>query len=222
MNFKEWFNELLKKYSKKNSKDKKNIMNLVILFLVGVLIIMAINFFSGYSENTYNNNLTNNKNSGNDKSGNTDGSKDSVSEGESSTDKDDSRDYEESVQKNLKDTLEQIKGVGKVEVMISFEGGEEHVPAMNVNDTTNTTQEKDNQGGTRNTTEKNNGSTVVITNDGSKSEPLIVKTYNPRVLGVCVVAQGAENKITALRISKAITDLFGLSEDKVNVYPMKK
>lgn len=69
---------------------------------------------------------------------------------------------------------------------------------------------------------KNNGSTVVITNNGSKSEPLIVKTYNPKILGVCIVAEGAENKVTELRISKAITDLFGLSEDKVNVYPMKK
>ena len=123
---------------------------------------------------------------------------------------------------NLKSTLEQIDGVGKVEVMISFESGEEHVPAVNINDSTNTTQEKDNAGGTRNTTQKNNGSTVVTTSDGSKSEPLILKTYNPKVLGVCVVAEGAENKVTELRISKAVTDLFGISGDKVNVYPMKK
>lgn len=215
MDFKKWLSELFKKGNKKNSNDKKNIMNLAIVFLIGLLIIITINFFSGYSENTYNN-LNSNKNSS------TDETKKDATEESTSTDENSSRDYEESIQKNLKNTLEQIEGVGKVEVMISFESGEEHVPAVNVNDTTNTTEEKDNEGGTRNTTQKNNGSTVVITNDGSKSEPLIVKTYNPKILGVCVVAEGAENKITELRISKAITDLFGLSEDKVNVYPMKK
>lgn len=215
MDFKKWLSELLKKGNKKNSNDKKNITNLAIVFLIGLLIIITINFFSGYSENTYNN-LNSNKNSS------TDETKKDTTEESTSTDENSSHDYEESIQKNLKNTLEQIEGVGKVEVMISFESGEEHVPAVNVNDTTNTTEEKDNEGGTRNTTQKNNGSTVVITNDGSKSEPLIVKTYNPKILGVCVVAEGAENKVTELRISKAITDLFGLSEDKVNVYPMKK
>ncbi|WP_368487832.1 stage III sporulation protein AG [Clostridium sp. BJN0013] len=215
MNFKKWLRELLKKGNKKNSNDKKNIMNLAIVFLIGLLIIITINFFSGYSENTYSNLNSNKSNS-------TDETKEDTTEESTSTDENSSRDYEESIQKNLKNTLEQIEGVGRVEVMISFESGEEHVPAVNVNDTTNTTEEKDNEGGTRNTTEKNNGSTVVITNDGSKSEPLIVKTYNPKVLGVCVVAEGAENKITELRISKAIINLFGLSEDKVNVYPMKK
>ncbi|APM38606.1 stage III sporulation protein AG [Clostridium kluyveri] len=215
MNFKKWLNELLKKGDKKNSNDKKNITNLAIVFLIGLLIIITINFFSGYSKNTYNN-LNSNKSSS------TDDTKKDTTEESTSTDENSSHDYEESIQKNLKNTLEQIEGVGKVEVMISFESGEEHVPAVNVNDTTNTTEEKDNEGGTRNTTQKNNGSTVVITNDGSKSEPLIVKTYNPKISGVFVVAEGAENKITELRISKAITDLFGLSEDKVNVYPMKK
>jgi len=215
LNFKKWLEELLKKDNKKNSNDRKNIMNLVIVFLAGILIIITINFFSGSSENTYSN-LNSNKSSS------TDNTKGDTAGESASEDKDDSRDYEESIQNNLKNTLQQIDGVGKVEVMMSFESGEEHVPAVNVNDTTNSTEEKDNEGGTRNTTQKNNGSTVVITNNGSKSEPLIVKTYNPKILGVCVVAEGAENKVTELRISKAITDLFGLSEDKVNVYPMKK
>jgi stage III sporulation protein AG len=131
-------------------------------------------------------------------------------------------DYETEVQDKLKETLEKIDGVGKVDVMVSFESGEEQVPAVNVNDSTSTTQEKDTEGGTRSTTQKNDGSTVVITNQGDKSEPLIVKTYKPKVSGVCVVAEGAENKVTELRISKAVVNLFNISQNKVNVYPMKK
>ena len=211
MNLKKWLKELFN--NKKVSNDKKNIFNLAVLFLVGVLIIVTISFFKNYN----NESSVNTSKSLNDDSSNSNNQQSSTSSKQSKTEE-----YEKSMQEDLKNTLEKMDGVGKVEVMISFESGEESVPAVNITDSTNTTEEKDTEGGTRNTTQKNNGSTVVVTNDGSKSQPLIVKTYNPKVLGVCVVAEGAENKITELRISKAITDLFGISEDKVNVYPMKK
>ncbi|MEY7999451.1 stage III sporulation protein AG [Clostridium sp. Mt-5] len=214
MNFKKWLNKIIKDNNHKIYTDKKNIVNLAIVFLVGILIVAAVSLFKDYGKNTSSNYIS---------SDNVQNSNSQQSKVQSQTSQDSSSDnYEKSTQENLKSTLEQIDGVGKVEVMISFESGEEHVPAVNINDSTNTTEEKDNTGGTRNSTQQNNGSTVVTTNDGSKSEPLILKTYNPKVLGVCIVAEGAENKITELRISKAVTDLFGISEDKVNVYPMKK
>ncbi len=106
--------------------------------------------------------------------------------------------------------------------MITFESGEEKVPAVNINNSTNKTVEKDTEGGTRNTIQENEGSSVVITNNGDKTQPLIVKEYKPKIKGVCIVAEGAENNITKLRISKAVVDLFSLEENKVNVYPMKK
>jgi len=194
MNYKGWFNKNL------NTKiGKKGLSNLLILFLIGILILITINFFS--TSKIQNNSDQNQTQSPDLKSVD---------------------DYESSVQTKLKNTLEQIEGVGKVEVMVSFECGEEQVPALNITDSTNNTEEKDTEGGTRNTTQNNNGSTVVITNDGSKSEPLIVKTYKPKVTGVCVVAEGADNKLTELRISKAVINLFNITDDKVNVYPMKK
>lgn len=214
MNFKKWLNKIIKDNSHKIYTDKKNIVNLAIVFLVGILIVAAVSLFKDYGKNTSSNDIS---------SDNGQNSNSQQPKVQSQTSQDSSSDdYEKSTQENLKSTLEQIDGVGKVEVMISFQSGEEQVPAVNINDSTNTTEEKDNTGGTRNSTQQNNGSTVVTTNDGSKSEPLILKTYNPKVLGVCIVAEGAENKITELRISKAVTDLFGISEDKVNVYPMKK
>ncbi len=189
--------------------DKKNRANLLIVFLIGVLILITISFFKTSNAQT-NAQVTNNN-------------KSVSKEQQKSQDEDtNSEKYESIVQDKLKSTLQKIEGVGNVEVMVNFESGEEQVPAVNVNDATNTTQEKDTEGGTRNSTQKNNGSTVVITNDGSKSEPLIVKKYKPKVSGVCVVAEGAENKLTELRITKAVVNLFSISEDKVNVYPMKK
>lgn len=188
--------------------DKNNRANLFIVFLVGILILISISFFK----------TSNTQISAQDKN-NTKTTKEQQKTEEQNTDQEQ---YENEVQDKLKGTLEKIEGVGKVDVMVSFESGEEQVPAVNVSDSTNTTEEKDNEGGVRNSTQKNNGSTVVITNDGSKSKPLIVKTYKPKVSGVCVVAEGSENKLTELRITKAVVNLFNISEDKVNVYPMKK
>ena len=212
MNFKKWFSYIKEGVNNKsiNSKNKNKTVNLIIIFLMGILMLITVSFFK-----TSDSNKSESVTSSNSESDKT----------EQTSTKDTSynlNDYEKSVEDKLKSTLENIDGVGKVDVMINFESGEEQVPAVNVNDSTNTTNEKDNSGGTRTTTQSNNGSTVVITNDGEKSEPLIVKTYKPKVSGVCVVAEGAENKITALRISKAVVDLFDITEDKVNVYPMKK
>ncbi|WP_446899358.1 stage III sporulation protein AG [Clostridium sp. LBM24168] len=213
MNFKKWFSYIKKEIYNKDfngSKDKNKTVNLVIIFLLGILMIITVSFF---------------KTSDTDKSGSINSSNYGSSKTEQTSEKDnsyDSSNYEKSVENKLKSTLENIDGVGKVDVMINFESGEEQVPAVNVNDSINTTNEKDNSGGVRTTTQNNNGSTVVITNNGDKSEPLIVKTYKPKVSGVCIVAEGAENKITELRISKAVIDLFNITEDKVNVYPMKK
>lgn len=182
--------------------NKKKLPNVFIgvlcVFLIGIVCVIASSYFKSTSTIA-----TNNPNKATD-----------------STQKY-NEDYETELQNKLKNTLQKIDGVGNVEVMIYFEGGDEQVPAVNINDAVSTTEEKDTAGGTRTTTQKNNGSTVVITNDGSKSEPLILKKYKPKVTGVCVVADGAQDKVTELKITRAVTNLFSLPENKVNVFPMK-
>lgn len=212
MNLKNILDKVVKSIKDSNLSNKKNFTNLLILFLSGILIVIAGSFFKTSSVSEANGIALQNKNKNQNQS---------QKQSEQPVSKE-SQDYETSVQEKLKNTLENIDGVGKVDVMVSFESGEEQVPAVNVNDSTNTTEEKDNAGGVRNSVQKNNGSTVVITNDNGKSQPLILKKYKPKVAGVCVVAEGAEDDLTQLRITKAVMDLFNLPEDKVNVYPMKK
>lgn len=132
------------------------------------------------------------------------------------------REYEIAEENKLKSVLEQIDGVGNVKIMLTIDGSEEQVPAVNSNDSTSTTNEKDPAGGTRVTTQKTGGSTIVIANDGVKNQPLIVKTNKPKVVGVCVVAEGAKERMIQLQITKAVTSLYNISPDKVSVYAMKK
>ncbi|WP_251859488.1 stage III sporulation protein AG [Clostridium sp. Marseille-Q2269] len=194
--------DLIKKL-KTNPKNNKKNMNILIVVLVGVLFLIAGSTFKKDNVMSKNENPKNKQ------------SQEEKIEIENEN-------YEKETQNRLKTTLEKIDGVGKVEVMITFESGEEKVPAVNINNSTNKSVEKDTEGGTRDTTQENEGSSVVITNNGDKTQPLIVKEYKPKITGVCIVAEGAENNITKLRISKAVVDLFSLAENKVNVYPMKK
>ena len=206
----------LKKFFEKLKSDEnkpifsKNVMNLIIVFLMGVLILLTANLFKTTTSSVKGILVQNNNNNKNDTS---------VEElvTEEKTDQ-----LEKEVKNELKSILQQTEGVGRVEVMIYFASGEEQVPAVNMNDSTNTTEEVDNEGGRRNTTQKNSGTTIVMTSQGDKTEPLIVKKNKPKVTGVLIVAEGAEDKVTEYRIRKAVTNLFNVADNKVNVYPMKK
>lgn len=205
MDFKKLLEKLKNEEAKKTLSNKTTV-NLLIIFLIGVLILISASFFKTTS-NTVKGTISQ-------------GSKDGSPVEEISKKPED--EIEKELKFELKNILQQTDGVGRVEVMIYFASGEEQVPALNINDSTNATEEIDTEGGRRQTTQKNNGSTVVITNDGDKSQPLIVKKNKPKVTGVLVVAEGAEDKVTEYRIRKAVTNLFNIPDNQVNVYPMKK
>ncbi|MBM6836768.1 stage III sporulation protein AG [Clostridium saudiense] len=130
-------------------------------------------------------------------------------------------DYETEQKQELKEILAKIEGVGKVEVKMYFESGEVKVPAYNSTTQTSETREEDSQGGTRSTVQENGGDTVVMYSDGSTNEPFIVQTYKPKITGIIIVAEGASNSKLRYDIQTAVSTLYNLSLDKVNVYPME-
>ena len=129
--------------------------------------------------------------------------------------------YEEEQKEELKSILESMSGVGEVRVMISFKSGESKALAYDSSKQTVSTEEKDNEGGTRVSNQINDGSTVVMTNEGGDNEPFIVETYKPKVEGIMILAEGAKDSKIKYDIQKAVSSLYGLSAEKVNVYPMK-
>ena len=186
-------------------KSDKLLGNLVLMILVAVVIVLGSSFLKNNSSTTATTAAT------------AETEKDKVLK---QTNISGLTDYESQLENKLKATLEEIQGVGKVQLMIYFESGEESIPAVNINDSESLTVENDTGGGKRNITQKNDGRTVVMSNNGSTNEPLIVKKYKPIITGVCVVAEGSNEKVTELRIRQAVINLFNLPENKVNVYPM--
>jgi stage III sporulation protein AG len=211
MDLKKIFNPDKLKSKAKEKSEKNYITNLFILLLIGVLLAVLSNTFKDKSVAASNSSSENVKNIEENASTAASKEQDEVIAKE-----------EAEVERKLKDTLENIQGVGKVKVMIYFKGGEEQIPAININDSTSLTEEKDTDGGTRKITQKNDGRTIVMMNTDNGTKPFVVKKYKPEVTGVCVVAEGAENNLIKLQIHKAVVNLFGLKENQVNVYSMKK
>lgn len=187
-----------------NMMKKENRWKLVISLLALILIYVCVSFFLDDSS-------LNKKASASVKNEQSQNEKNQTVEN-----------YEAQQKTDLKNILKKIDGIGSVEVMISFESDETKVPAMDSNKQTSVTEETDNQGGKRTTNQQTDNSQVVMENNNGQSAPLIVKTYKPKVVGVMVVAEGADDSKIKYEISQAVSILYGISLDKVNVYPMKK
>lgn len=206
-------NKKIKEWIEKLSKDKK-IMNVLVALLVIIMLYFVTSYFT-----TINSGAKTSKdvfNSQQDNQAATD-TKDTTNNTTTSF-----KDYEEQEKAELKNILRQIDGVGNVDVKIYVESGEEKVPALDTTVTKSTTEETDKDGGKRINNQQSDGDKVVITTNGKGNEPLIVKVNKPKITGVVVVAEGAENSKIKYEISKAVANLYGLTVDKISVFSMKK
>lgn len=129
--------------------------------------------------------------------------------------------YEEKEMEELKNLLGKIQDVGQVEVKIHFKSGEVKVPAREDSTQGSVTEETDNQGGKRISDQQTEGSKVVMSDNGISTEPYILQVNKPEISGVVVVATGATSSKVKYDIQVAVSNLYGISIDKVNVYPMK-
>ncbi|MGN0143939.1 MAG: stage III sporulation protein AG [Clostridium sp.] len=191
-------------------KNNARIRNLSVVCLILIFILIFMNVVG--SSSSFNKKITSISNNGS-KENSTDVSNDKVMT---------SDDYEEKQKVDLINILKKMNGVGDVDVMITFENGEEKVPAYDKTEQKSTTEENDTQGGKRVNNQNNDNSKVVMTQNDGKNEPFILTTYKPKIVGIVIVAEGAENSKTKYEIEQAVAKLYNLSLDKVNVYSMKK
>ena len=114
------------------------------------------------------------------------------------------RDYQTSLQSDLKKILSQIEGVGNVDVMITFDTLEQKEIAYNIKESNNVTSERDNQGGERVVEESDSDQSAIMVSKDGANEPLIITENYPAVKGVIVVAQGASNPDVKYKLMKGI------------------
>lgn len=126
----------------------------------------------------------------------------------------------DSIEEKLAATLSQIEGAGDVEVMITYESTSEIVPAFSVDrQTTTITDNREN--GTSTTNTENSQSEVVTLGDGSVSRALVLKEISPKIRGVIVVAEGADDITVRMNLLRAVQTLLNVGPRQVDVYKMK-
>ena len=120
-------------------------------------------------------------------------------------------------EERLKAILEQVEGIGKVEVMMSLSSSRERVVLSEHPYSQRQIEENDSAGGTRKTTEVERGDTTVYGDGGSSQAPFVVKELEPELSGVLVLAQGAGSDTVKAEIVEAVEALFGLPAHRIKV-----
>lgn len=197
--FKEKIKQLTSKTDEGN--NKKKIENLVFLLIILIVVLVAINFI-------WNDKKENVKTTDNNK-------KLAIQE---ETKKDSDSDLKE----QLEDILQNINGVGKVKVLITYSQTSQVLPLYNEDTSKKDTEEKDKTGGTRIVTETDTKKDVIFQETNGTKMPITQSVISPKVEGAIITAQGANNMAVKTDIIQAVEAVTGLSSHKIQVFTMSE
>lgn len=128
----------------------------------------------------------------------------------------------ESMDEKLEEILSLIDGAGKVNVLITYSNSVEEVPMYDTKQNTTKIEESDKSGGTRRTEEINNEKNIIFNENGNVKTPVIKQTINPEIIGVIVVADGANSLNVKADLIKAVEATLDVSAHRVQVFARKK
>lgn len=116
---------------------------------------------------------------------------------------------EGNLQAQLEEILSQIRGVGKVRVLLTVESGER---TLYIRDEDRSESSENSQ--TR-------SQAVIITDSDRAQQGLISQVLPPSYLGAVIVCQGGDLPEVKLAVVEAVCDAAGLTADKISVLKMK-
>jgi len=126
---------------------------------------------------------------------------------------------ERDLELKLQKMLSQVAGAGQVEVTVHLASSNYEDYAVNASTTRKTTQEKDQSGGTRLTTENTDSDQMVLLRENQGDVPVVRQERAASIAGVLVVAQGASDPLVKARLFEAVQVALGVEPQKVLVLP---
>lgn len=109
------------------------------------------------------------------------------------------------LEKELSQILSQVKGAGKVEVMLTCESGEKTVYQTDGN-SSDGSEKRD---------------TVIVTDQNRGQSGLVQQVEAAKYRGAIVVCQGADSPSVRLAIVEAVAKVTGLDSSRISVLKMK-
>ena len=125
--------------------------------------------------------------------------------------------YVLALEKRVERILEQIDGVGSVDVMISLRDTGQKVVQEDTTSEKTDLQEEDGSGGSRTSTSQSEQTKTIFENDS----PYVVQTLEPQIEGIVIVAEGADAAAKVSEIHSAVLALFDLPGHKIQVLKKK-
>ncbi|MFD0872107.1 stage III sporulation protein AG [Chlamydia abortus] len=132
------------------------------------------------------------------------------------------REYEQAYESQLKDILAKVVGVGEVEVLVTIDSTEEITVEKNTQESQQVTNERDQNGSTRNNSDVTRSSNAVMMQQSGGEQPLVLKYIKPKIRGVMVVANGAENATVKKLIVEAVSRGLDVPANRISVVPRKQ
>lgn len=130
--------------------------------------------------------------------------------------------YESYVEHKLEQAISSMEGAGRVKVMVTVSASKELVVEKDMPVIRNNTTENDAEGGNRSVSEwEETEETVYGKESDGSSRPYVIKTLQPVIEGVVVVAEGGGSVTVNKNITEAIVALFGVEPHKIKVVKMK-
>lgn len=125
--------------------------------------------------------------------------------------------YTKQLEKNLETLLSQVKGVGKVEVMIKLKASKETI--LN-KDSSKEESTKISEKNAQEYDSKVEEETVLSDAQGNAS-PYIIKEIEPEIAGVIITCEGADNNLVKSAVTDAASVLFSLPYSRIKVLKME-
>lgn len=124
----------------------------------------------------------------------------------------------ETQEQKLKHILSQIKGVGEVEVYLTYSSLYFKEYAFN-EDSRSRSQQDSTEGKTSISTDSDSSKNYFTA--GSQNQPVLVQEYAPTPESVLIVAEGAGNAVVREQLFLVAQSLLGLSANKISIAEMK-
>ncbi|MDR3552707.1 MAG: hypothetical protein P4L75_06235 [Clostridia bacterium] len=132
-------------------------------------------------------------------------------------------DYTGGLEKKVKNLITAIDGVGKAEVLITFESSEKNVYQQQEKQTADTTEQtqKDGEKQTAQSSDEEDSTVIISSADGGQ-QALLETQLTPQVEGVVVVCEGGGNPVVQENVTEAVSTALGVSSNHVYVTKMSE
>ena len=130
------------------------------------------------------------------------------------------QEYIRQQENRLKQILQTVEGVGKVEVMITLRSSGEAV--LNKDYSREEAGQSESEGSdSKNSDSIKEGEETILSDKNGSRAPYVIKEMSPEISGLLIICEGAGSNRVASRVLQAAQSVYGISADHIAILKME-